>query len=63
MGLKLFLKFCNYYKNFIAKWLEKTKPFIRMIKKMNYGNGIIKRQSCLKKIKKKFIKELILKIY
>jgi len=33
IGLKLFLKFCNYYRRFITKWLDKTKPFIKMTKK------------------------------
>ena len=32
-GLKLFLGFCNYYKRFIAKWLEKIELFTRIIKK------------------------------
>ncbi len=30
---------------------------------MNYRDGTMRRQSCLKKIKKKFTKEPILKIY
>ena len=25
---KLFLEFCNYYRRFIAKWLDETEPFI-----------------------------------
>src|SRR6266700_3638402 len=28
IGLRLFLRFCNYYRKFIVKWLEKTKLFI-----------------------------------
>jgi len=32
-GLKLFLGFCNYYRRFIAKWLDKTEPFTKMTKK------------------------------
>jgi hypothetical protein len=32
-GLKSFLKFCNYYRKFIAKWLEEIEPFTRMTKK------------------------------
>ena len=32
-GLKLFLGFCNYYRRFITKWLDKIEPFIRMTKK------------------------------
>ena len=31
--LRLFLGFCNYYKRFINRWSDKTKPFIRMTKK------------------------------
>ena len=27
-GLKLFLGFCNYYRRFIIKWLDKIEPFI-----------------------------------
>src|SRR6266704_1224659 len=33
IGLKLFLGFCNYYRRFIEKWLDKTEPFMRMMKK------------------------------
>ena len=33
IGLRSFLGFCNYYWRFIANWLDKTEPFIRMIKK------------------------------
>src|SRR5271168_5129802 len=33
IGLRLFLGFCNYYRRFIIKWLEKTEPFTRMTKK------------------------------
>jgi len=32
-GLRLFLRFCNYYRKFIIKWLDKIKPFIKIIKK------------------------------
>jgi len=28
IGLRLFLGFCNYYRRFIIKWLNKIKPFI-----------------------------------
>jgi len=28
IGLRLFLGFYNYYRRFIIKWLDKTKPFI-----------------------------------
>jgi len=37
-GFKLFLRFCNYYRRFIVKWLDKTEPFIRMIKKSELWN-------------------------
>jgi hypothetical protein len=33
IGLRLFLKFYNYYHRFIIKWLEEIKSFIRIIKK------------------------------
>jgi len=33
IGLRLFLGFCNYYRRFIIKWLDKTELFIRIIKK------------------------------
>jgi hypothetical protein len=33
IGLRLFLKFCNYYYRFIVKWLKEIKPFTRIIKK------------------------------
>ena len=33
IGLRLFLGFCNYYRRFIKKWLNKMELFIRMIKK------------------------------
>jgi len=28
IGLRLFLGFCNYYRRFIIKWLDKIEPFI-----------------------------------
>src|SRR3984957_9379192 len=31
--LKLFLRFCNYYRRFIAQWLKNIKLFIKLIKK------------------------------
>ena len=37
-GLKLFLGFYNYYRRFIAKWSNKTEPFIKMIKKDKFRN-------------------------
>jgi len=32
-GLRLFLRFCNYYRRFIIRWLDKIEPFTQMIKK------------------------------
>ena len=32
-GLKLFLRFYNYYRRFIVKWLKKTEPFTKIIRK------------------------------
>ena len=37
-GFKLVLKFCNYYRKFIAKWSDKTEPFIRITKKNKLWN-------------------------
>jgi len=28
IGLRLFLGFCNYYRRFITKWLDKIESFI-----------------------------------
>jgi len=33
IGLRLFLRFCNYYRRFIIKWSDKIEPFMRIIKK------------------------------
>jgi hypothetical protein len=33
IGLRSFLKFCNYYYRFIAKWLKETELFTRITKK------------------------------
>jgi len=33
IGLRLFLRFCNYYRRFIIKWLNKIEPFTQIIKK------------------------------
>jgi len=32
-NIKLFLGFCNYYRRFITKWLDKTELFTKMTKK------------------------------
>ncbi len=63
IGLRLFLGFCNYYKRFIMKWLKEIKLFIRMIKKDKLQRWDNEKIKLFKKIKKKFIEELILKIY
>ena len=33
IGLKLFLKFCNYYQKFITNQLDKIEPFTKITKK------------------------------
>ena len=33
IGIKLFLRFCNYYRKFIIKQLDKAKLFIKITKK------------------------------
>ena len=63
IGLKLFLRFCNYYHRFIAKWLKETELFTKIIKKNKTQNWNKEYRKLFKKIKKKFIKESILKIY
>src|SRR6266700_6954816 len=62
-GLRLFLGFCNYYRRFIKKWLDKIKLFMRMIKKDEPWRWDNDKKRLFKEIKEKFIKELILKIY
>ncbi len=61
--LKLFLRFCNYYRKFIAKWLKETELFIRIMKKDELWRQDSEKTKLFKKIKKKFIKKPILKIY
>ena len=63
IGLRLFLGFCNYYQKFIANWLDKTEPFTKITKKSKIWKQGKEQQELFKKIKNKFIKELILKIY
>src|SRR6266700_7958662 len=62
-GLRLFLGFCNYYRRFIKKWLDKIKLFMRMIKKDEPWKWDNDKKRLFKEVKEKFIKELILKIY
>ena len=33
IGLRLFLGFCNYYRQFIINWLKETELFTKIIKK------------------------------
>jgi len=63
IGLRLFLGFCNYYRRFIIKWLDKIKPFTRIIKKDKLWKWGTEQKELFKYIKEKFIKEPILKIY
>src|SRR6266571_4992550 len=63
IGLRLFLGFCNYYKRFIKKWLDKIELFIRIIKKDEPWKWDDDKARLFKEVKEKFIKEPILKIY
>src|SRR6266702_4691091 len=63
IGLRLFLGFCNYYRRFIEKWLDKTKPFTKMIKKDEPWKWDDDKARLFKEVKKKFTEETILKIY
>ena len=62
-GLRLFLRFCNYYRRFIKKWLDKTEPFIKIIKKDELQKWDNNKKRLFKEVKEKFIEEPILKIY
>src|SRR6266702_1664720 len=62
-GLKLFLGFCNYYKRFIEKWLDKIELFMRMIKKDKLWRWDDNKKKLFKEVKEKFTEEPILKIY
>ena len=63
IGLRLFLGFCNYYRKFIKKWLDKTEPFMRMIKKDKPQKWDNNKVRLFKEVKQEFTRELILKIY
>ena len=63
ISLRLFLRFYNYYKRFIANWLSKIEPFTKMIKKDENQKQDKEQKKLFKKIKNKFTKKLILKIY
>ena len=52
IGLKLFLKIYNYYRNFIAKQLNKVKLFTKITKKIKFKNRDKSSKSYLKKLKK-----------
>src|SRR6266568_8653762 len=62
-GLRLFLGFCNYYKRFIEKWLNKIKLFIKTMKKDEPWKWDDDKVRLFKEVKQEFTKELILKIY
>ena len=61
--LRSFLGFCNYYKRFIKKQLDKIELFIRMIKKDKLWKQDNDKKRLFKEVKEKFIEELILRIY
>src|SRR6266571_2885358 len=63
IGLRLFLGFCNYYRRFINKWLDKIELFMRMIKKDELWKWDNDKKRLFKEVKEKFIEEPILKIY
>jgi len=62
-GLRLFLRFCNYYKRFIANWLNEIESFIRIMKKSKFWNWDDQKSKLFRNIKSKFIEKPILKIY
>ena len=63
IGLRLFLGFCNYYRRFIKRQLDKTEPFMRIIRKDELWKWDNNKVRLFKEVKEKFIKEPILKIY
>src|SRR6266700_8149574 len=63
IGLRLFLGFCNYYKRFIKKWLNKIKLFMRIMKKDKLWRWDNNKVRLFKEVKREFTKEPILKIY
>jgi len=62
-GLRLFLRFCNYYRRFIANWLHKTESFTKIIKKNKPWNWNNQMKELFQRTKRKFTEEPILKIY
>ncbi len=63
IGLRLFLGFCNYYKKFINRWLDRIKLFIRMTKKDELWRQDNDKKRLFKEVKEKFMEEPILRIY
>ena len=63
IGLRLFLGFCNYYKKFINKWLNKIELFIKITKKDKPWKWDNNKIRLFKEVKQEFTKEPILKIY
>src|SRR6266702_6933533 len=63
IGLRLFLGFCNYYRRFINRWLDKIKLFMRITKKDKPWRWDDNKKRLFKKVKEKFTEEPILKIY
>src|SRR6266702_665231 len=63
IGLRLFLGFCNYYRRFIERWLDKTELFIKIIKKDKLWKWDNNKVRLFKEVKEEFIREPILKIY
>src|SRR6266702_4186946 len=63
IGLKLFLGFCNYYRRFINRWLNKIELFMRITKKDELWRWDDNKKRLFKEVKEKFIEEPILKIY
>ena len=63
IGLRLFLGFCNYYRRFINRQLDKIKLFTRMMKKDELQKWDNDKKRLFKEIKEKFTEEPILKIY
>ena len=61
--LRLFLRFCNYYRRFIVQWLKNIKLFIRLIKKEELQIWEDKQRKLFKELKELFTQNPILKIY
>jgi len=57
------LGFCNYYRKFIERWLDKIEPFMRMMKKDELWKWDDNKVKLFREFKEKFIEKLILRIY